>query len=174
MAGATTSLLLAGAAASSAVSSVGGAISQANALQMQGDYQRNIYNLNAKMADFQGADAIRRGEKDAKEVLRASKGAIGAQRAAIAAQGIEVDSGSAVDIQGDTAAAAAEAALKIKNNAWREAWGYKVQALEASSKGEFAGLSASSNAAQTILTGGSQAIGYGIKAWAYGKGYKET
>jgi hypothetical protein len=53
---------------------------------------------------------------------------IGTQRAEFAAQGVDVGSGSAVDVQKDTAYQGEIDALTLRTNAAREAWGYTVEA----------------------------------------------
>jgi hypothetical protein len=53
---------------------------------------------------------------------------VGTQRAGFAAGNIDVGSGSAVDVQADTAFMGELDALQIRTNAAREAWGYSVEA----------------------------------------------
>lgn len=140
--------------AASGVATMMSSSSQASALRSQGAYEQQIYESNSRLAMVQADDAITRGNRDATEQLKQTKKLIGSQRAALAAQGIEVGSGSSLDIQQDTAAMGASDALTIKNNAWREAWGFKNQALDYSSKGALAGMTAKNQAKNTILTGG--------------------
>ena len=146
-------------AASTAVNAVGSATSayqQSQAIKAQGNYQKNQLQFNAQVADLQANDAINRGNADAVTKKKQTKQVIGSQRAALAAQGIEVNSDTSSLIQQDTAGLGAEDVVTIKNNAWREAWGYKVQALEYSGQAGFAANSAKFNATQTLLTGGLQ------------------
>lgn len=127
---------------------------QARASAAEGAYYKQIYDANANLMNIQAADAIERGEKAATEHKKATKRLIGAQRAAMAAQGIDIDDGSALDVQMDTAGLGAMDALEIKNNAWREAWGYKVQAANYTSQGVYADLTAKNKSRNTILTTG--------------------
>lgn len=131
-----------------------GDFTKAGAINRQGEFTQSMYDANARIAEMQGQDAIRRGDKEASNLKKASKRMIGTQRAALAAQGIEIDSGSAADIQTDTAELAAQDVLTIKNNAWREAWGYRVQANDLRGKGKYAKAAAENEAASTMLTGG--------------------
>jgi len=130
------------------------AYSQSNAIRTQGKYQQQQLETNMRLANIQANDAIARGESAANEQKKKVKQLIGTQRAALAAQGIEVNSDTALDIQADTAGMGALDVLTIKNNAWREAWGYKVQALDYSGQAVMAGISSKFNATQTLLTGG--------------------
>jgi len=156
-----TAALAAFSVASTAITS----ISQAKAQKAAGAYQQQTYEQNARLAEIQAQDAIDRGETDAKNNDKKTKVLIGAQRARLAAQGIDIESGSALDVQTDTAAAGAEDSLTIRNNAWRESWGYKVQALNYRTGGNFAMLTANNAANQTILTGGMQAVNSIASAW---------
>src|SRR5690242_19657087 len=54
---------------------------------------------------------------------------IGSQRAGLAANGVDINSGSAVDVQSTTAATGEADALTIRNNAARQAYGQQVQGL---------------------------------------------
>ena len=146
--------------------------SQAGAVQAQGAYQKQAYNTNARFSDIQAEDAIRRGETEAQKHQRDVKKLVGAQRAALAAQGMDLESGSALDIQLDTATQGAEDAMTIRNNAWRESWGYKVQALNYRTEGEMAAIAAKSTSRQTLFTGAlglTQGLGYGAYYAARGK-----
>lgn len=127
---------------------------QSNAYKMQAAYEKNAYDWNARIAEIQAQDAVDRGEKAANELKKNTRRLIGAQRAALAAQGIAIDEGDALDIQLETAELGAADAQEIKNNAWREAWGYRVNALDLRGKGSFAELSGKTAARNTLLTGG--------------------
>lgn len=144
-------------------------IVQGAAARNAGAAQESLYNTNAKFAELAADDAIKRGDKNAAEVKQAGKRMIGTQRASLAAQGIEVDSGSAQAIQEDTAAITAEDAMTVKNNAWREAWGFKVQAAQDTAKGRFARLEGDAAFGSSLLTGGLKAAG-GILKGAYEHG----
>lgn len=149
--------LFAASTAASTISSITTANSQAAAIKMQGNYQKDQQQFNAQIADLQAKDATARGNKAAEAKRKETKRMIGAQRAALAAQGIEVNEDTALLIQEDTAGLGAEDVQEIKNNAWREAWGYQVESLDYSNQAAFTSLSSRFNARQTLLTGGLQA-----------------
>lgn len=148
--------LFAASTAVSAISSASSAYSQSKAIKAQGNYEKNQMQFNAQVADLQATDAVNRGKSDAEIKKKQTKQIIGSQRAALAAQGIEVNSDTSSLIQQDTAGLGAEDIETIKNNAWREAWGYRVQASTYNSKAGFASVSSKFNANQTLLTGGLQ------------------
>lgn len=167
--GATSPGLLSASMAMGAVSSASGAYAQSQAAKTQGDLSRTIYEANATLANEAAAEAIARGDRQANQVKIGAKRLIGAQRAQLAASGVDVNSGSALDVQADTAGMGAMDALTAKNNAWREAWGYKAQALDSASRGRFASLAADASSRSTILTGGLDALRYGTQAAYYYK-----
>lgn len=145
------------------------AYSQSKAQKSEGSYESSILESNARMADAQSEDAIFRGDQEAARQRENVKKLIGAQRAAMGAQGIEVNDGSALDVQADTAGQGAIDELTIKNNAWREAWGYRVQANDLRTQGQFAKLSSENKARNTILTAGANIISDGASAYTKAK-----
>lgn len=152
-------------AALSAVNS----FTQSKAQQSQTDFQTQQLEANARVADIQADDAVKRGETAAKEQRRRVRLSIGEQRANLAAQGLDLDTGSALDIQKDTAGFGAEDEVTIRNNAFREAWGYKVQANDLRTQASFTKIAGKNQARQTLITGGLNAIqdlsyGYYLKS----------
>lgn len=138
------------------------ALSDSIAIRSQGKFQKQILLQNAELAKFQADDAIKRGNLEANQNNQQVKKLIGSQRAAMAAQGIDLSSGSALDIQQSTAELGAIDSLTIKNNAWREAWGYKVDSANYQSQAKFTDLQSKYKSRQTLINGGLQALGSGI------------
>lgn len=131
----------------------------------QSRYQKQMYENDARLSRLKADDAIRRGETEAAAVRRGTERTAGAQRAAFAAQGIDVNDGSAVDVGIDTQQMGALDELTVKNNAWREAWGFKVQAANDETGARFARLSSRSATRSTLLTGGLQALNFGVQGY---------
>lgn len=169
-----SSNVLAASSATQSVSAAGSAYAQSQAMKAQGEYQKTMMELNARMANLQAADAIKRGDKAAAANKKQTKQLIASQRVAMAAQGIEIDEGSALDIQEDTAAMGAEQALAIRNNAWREAWGFRADAVGYQGQGEMAKMAANRGARNTLVAGGMQALGYGMQSYGYYQQGKES
>jgi hypothetical protein len=133
---------------------------QANAIQRAGTYEQAAYNQNASFADEQAADAIARGQTAELRQRVATRQFRGAQRAELASQGIDVGSGSALDLQDETVAMGELDALTIRNNARRLAYGFNVQAGDLRRQGILAELAAQNQAGAlraasygTLLTG---------------------
>lgn len=146
------------------VSAFGSAYSQATAYQMQGAYQKKMFEMNSALAELQAEDTLKQSERTIQKHRKAVKGLIGEQRVSLAAQGIDVESGSALDVQGDTAMLGKLDEIAIKNNAWREAWGYRMDAVRSSAAGQVAGNIGSFKSDMTLLTGGLNAINYGLQS----------
>jgi len=127
---ALSTVLLAGLAGASALNQFAGQRKQADIIEQEGDYATGVYQQNAALAELQATDAIARGREAEARYRTSAKGAVGANRANMAAQGIDLSVGSAVDVQRDLEAVGELDAMTIKNNAAREAWGYKVQATQ--------------------------------------------
>jgi hypothetical protein len=155
-----------------AIGSFGSAYSQAQARRAQGDYESKMYELNSRLASLQAEDALRRGGKEAAAHKQKVKQMIGTQRVNLAAQGIEIDEGTALQIQEEAAYMGEIDAMTIKNNAWREAWGYRVQGSQLMAQSQISGIAGRAEAKNTLLTGGMNALGYGIQTGYYAKDIK--
>lgn len=117
-----------------------------------GKANQRLAEANAAVAEIQAADAIQRGEIEEGIHRTKVKGIIGSQRAAFAAAGVDVNSGSAVDVQADSAKFGELDALTIRTNAAREAWGYKVGAEDMRARGKIARNQGDSQALGTIVS----------------------
>lgn len=103
--------------------------SAARAQQDQYDYQAKVDENNRQIAEWQAQDAIDRGEVE-EAAHRTKVGQLkGRQRSVLAASGVVVDSGSALDTLADTAELGELDALTIRSNFAREAYDYRVDAM---------------------------------------------
>lgn len=119
---------------------------------------KGIYDQNAIFAERQAQDAEQRGELDAGRMRRKTEQVIGAQRTSLAAQGVDVNRGSALDVQADAAYLGELDAQTIKNNAAKEAWGYRVQASDYRARGKTAKREGEFGAFNTILTSAGEVL----------------
>ena len=97
------------------------------AAKAEGNFQAGVLGLNADLADRAAEDSILRGKEAANKSRAATRQLAGAQRATLAAQGIDINTGSAADLQLETQDLGELDVLTISNNAQREAYGYKVE-----------------------------------------------
>ena len=110
----------------------------------------------ADFAEFQGKlkaeDALRRGQSEADKFSTQAAKMMGSQRATLAAQGIDIDSGSAAAVQSETRGFLAEDVETIKTNAFMEALGFETQ-------GQITAIGERNEAQQTLIVGGMSALG---------------
>lgn len=104
---------------------VGNEIRQAKA---EDRFAQSQARFNISMSQIKEREAKRRGEADVQKLKTKTKQIIGTQRVSYAGQNVALDSGTPLDIQEETAALSAEDAVTIRNNAWLEAFGYRVEA----------------------------------------------
>lgn len=98
---------------------------QSNQLKYQSAVDRNNQIISTRQAD----DAIQRGKIEEENVRRRTQAIKGEQRAAYAANGIDLGSDAVVDTLADTAMLGELDALTTRSNAEREAYGFKVQGM---------------------------------------------
>lgn len=113
-------------------------IQQGNAASAQAKYQAGIAQMNARQADQNQTLANRNaayieqgGARDTDDKAREIRSVMGAQRAAMAANGLVVDSGTNADLQGDTARLGNMTIGRIQEGASRGAYGQRIQGYNA-------------------------------------------
>jgi hypothetical protein len=153
--------------------SLGLSIADAKAAKSQAEYEEQQLRQNAYFNKLKGEDAIKRGDAEAAQLERQTKQLIGSQRAGYAAQGIDIESGSALAVQQDTAVLSAEDQMTIKNNAWREAWGYRVEEQGLYGQAEMTRLAGKNAYKQGILTGIFNAVQTGMSSASRYSKYNE-
>ncbi|XGC82043.1 hypothetical protein ACES2L_06040 [Bdellovibrio bacteriovorus] len=122
----------------------------------QGRYQEKQARLNAAEAERAAADAIVRGEKQADQINRKTKQLVGEQRAALAAQGIDVNTDSAAELQEDSHYWGAMDELTTRNNAFLESYGYKMQAVQLREQAEIQRATTDFQYRMTMVEGGME------------------
>jgi hypothetical protein len=134
-----------------------GAYNQSQASLDQGRFARSMGNVNANMTEMQAQDAFRRGNIAAnRQNLRTSL-LMGQQRATAAAQGVDVNSGSALDLQANAARMGVIDANTIRMNAYKEAMGLRMEESNQRFRGNMAYAAGRSTAFNTMLAGGMNA-----------------
>jgi hypothetical protein len=112
----------------SAVLDIGGMSEQAGAQAGMAGYQAQVARNNQMIAEGYAQRALQQGQVDEQTQRLKTAAALGTQRASLASQGSDVDSGSPLDLQGDTARMGEYNAQTVRNNAALKAYGYRVQA----------------------------------------------
>ncbi len=109
--------------------SIAGQSQKAQADAAQAAYQAQVARNNQALMEINARQAEAQGESDAERQELQTSQLEGRQRAALAAQGGDVNSGSNLDLLGDTARAGATDIATIRNNAAWKAYGYRVAGL---------------------------------------------
>jgi hypothetical protein len=138
---------------------VAGTVMQARGQWKAGNAARDVGDFNAQVAEQQAQDALTRGREDEQQFRLGVKSIVASQRAGFAGQNVDVTQGSAVDVQADAAFLGELDALRIRTNAGREAWGYRMDAENSRLQGKNAQSASRWNAAGTVLGGGAQVAG---------------
>lgn len=111
--------------ANSAIGTYYSAQSKASSLNFQAD----MANLNSQMAEKQAQNALFQGERQAGQVSMKYGHVKSSQRAAMAANGVDLGTGSAAEVQASTDIAKEIDMNTIAANATRSAWGFRTQAV---------------------------------------------
>jgi hypothetical protein len=114
------------AAAGSAAMQGVAASNQADAAQKSADYNAQVAANNALTASEQRSVVLQQGQARSEQSQLQQAQMLGQQKAALAANGMSLNSGSATDILASTQFLGQQDVGAIQSNAAREAWGYSV------------------------------------------------
>lgn len=92
-----------------------------------GNAQSNALNYQAKVSDYNALTSARAGEINAENESMKNRAKLGAIKAGYGASGIDVNTGSAADVQAAQVGLGELDALTIKSDAAQRAFGYKTQ-----------------------------------------------
>jgi hypothetical protein len=104
-----------------------GQAQQAQIAQNQANYLAQVARNNQQVAEWNAQRTLQQGQVDEDRQRQKTAQQIGAQRASLASQGGDINSGSDVDLIGDTARAGEFNAQTIRNNAQLNAWKDRLQ-----------------------------------------------
>lgn len=149
----------------STVMGAAGAIQQGRAANASAKYNAQVADMNAKISERQARDAVERGAMEEQQQRMKTSQIIGKQKAAMAANGVDLKFGSPLDTLVDTATMGELDALTIRANTYREERDIRQQGLNSQSQAGLLraeGRSAQSggfmNAFGTVLGGGADAL----------------
>jgi hypothetical protein len=150
------------------------------AQQEVAESEAQLSDYNAQVAQVQAQDAIARGGEKESTFRSQVRGVIGSQRAGFAGANVDVGYGSAADVQADAAFLGELDALTIRNNAAREAWGYKVQAEDLRQRaaisrqgGQMAAAAGSAAATSAYIGAGATVLGGATNLMAMRYGFNQ-
>jgi hypothetical protein len=147
-------------AASTAVGAYG-AYTQAQAQKQSAEYQAGVDEQNAKIQERNAQDIEARGRDEQDRYRRRLAQMMGSQRAQLAGTGVDIGSGSALDLMADTAGEGARDTFTMGQNTARSAYEARVGAMSSTAQANMArstadGISPGLQAAPTLLSGASQ------------------
>lgn len=140
------------------IEGIGAGVKALGTLQA-GNEAAKVGEANAKRAEMEAIDALSRGSSEELRYRREVAQVLGAQRATFGARNVSGSTGTALDLQGDTAAIGEMDALTIRNNAAREALSLRTQAQESRRQGRAAKANSRTAALGGLLLDGSHAWG---------------
>lgn len=162
---ATLALIAAGVAVAGTAANTVVAVQQAN-------YQGKIAKRNADLESVAARDAIERGKIESQNYQRQAGQMQGAQRASLAANGIDTTFGSAASVRADTALFAAEDAQTIRENSMREVRGFDISAANYRASAQASRQAATGAVIKGAFDIGSTVLGgaqqYGRAKWNQG------
>lgn len=137
-----------------------GMYQQGQQQKAQAEYQSAVARNNAMRAEYMAQDAQQRGVIAEQQQRLRGRLLLGSMRASQASSGVDINEGSALDLQVSQAGANELDALNVRNNAEREAQNYRLQAADYTGQAglyQYAGNNAASNgmwgAAGSLLGG---------------------
>jgi len=158
--------VMAAVAIASTVASIGGQIVKGSAEAQQAKMEGGIARQNAALSNAQAKDSLANTQIEAKRRYQEGAQLEGQQQAAMAANGIDLGFGSALQVQRDTKMITGEDVGQIYKAGYQKARGYEInafnyssQAAAAQSKASAAGLGTVFGVASTALGGASQVYG---------------
>lgn len=140
----------------SAVISAGTA---AYSMDQQGKAQKAVARNNQVMAEYAAQDAHKRGEQEAADLRRRAEALKGTQRNLMASRGLDLESGTAAELQDQTDYFSALDQGTARTNAANEAQSLRYQGALGMAVGEAQAEQARVGAYSTLLAAGSQVAG---------------
>lgn len=136
-----------------------GAIRSADASSSAASYNAEVAANNATIAQQNATWAGQAGEQQAAMQEQKTRATVGAIQASQAAGGVDVNSGSAVDVRSSAAQLGELDAITIRSNAARQAYGYNVQAAGDTSQSQLDRFQASQDTTGGYINAGSTLLG---------------
>lgn len=145
------------AAAGLAITALGTATSAA-ATQENASFQAAIERRNEQQDALLAKDALARGAEKAQDEQMRLGQLMATQRAAAGSSGVKGNTGSVADVEADTARIGQIDLNRIRNNAFREAWGLKVRGSEAGTQASLDEEAGQAGTVTTLLGGATRAF----------------
>lgn len=160
-ASATTIAAVVAAAASVAAGAVSavGSMQQADAASKAASYNSQLAAENAQIANNNATQAAASGEAQAEQQALKTRAEVGNIKANQSASGIDINSGSSVDVRSSAQELGELNALTVRSNAAKQAYGYETQAASETGQSQLDKMQASSASAAGSINAGSSVLG---------------
>lgn len=150
--------------AASMVSSAAGSIAQGRATSASDKYNAQIAQNNAIIAQQNAAFEGEQGAANAGIEQQKTRAQVGDIKASQAANGINVNTGSAVDVRAGAAELGKLDAITIRSNAARAAYGYQTQAASDSAQAQLDRAKAKNASTAGYINAGTTLLNQGASA----------
>jgi len=148
-----------------------GQVQSAQAQASAANYNAQIGEMNATMAERRAKDSIERGAVEEQKKRQEVAKLRGAQTAAMAANGVDLNFGSPLDTLVDTAALGELDALTIRTNAYRESYDHQVDGVNKRAGATLNRMEAASATTGGWLAAAGTVLGGAGKAYS---GYQQS
>lgn len=145
--------------AASAATAVVGTAYAMNQEKKAAAYNEQVDLQNSKLANVQAANANAQGSYMADQARIRGNLQRGSQLASFAANNVDVTTGSAADILGDTAMVTATNERQARINAAQRAYGFQVQSLTDQGAASYAKWQGQTQQTSTLISGMSSVMG---------------
>lgn len=146
------------------VSGAVGSIQQGQAAKAAGNYNAEVADANAAQAKNNATIASQSGDEQAGMQEQKTRALVGAEEANTAASGIDVNSGSAVDVRASSTDLGMLDAITVRSQATREAYGYNTQAASLSNQATVDRAEGEASESAGVINAGSTLLGAGGSA----------
>jgi hypothetical protein len=136
-----------------------GQIQAGNAAQSAANYQAQVAANNAIIADQNARQATAAGNAQAEQSRMKTNNLVGAMMAGQASSGLDVGSGSPLDVRTSQKEVGELDVLTIRNNAARQAYGYQTQSMSSTAQSALDTLQGQNAAAAGDIGGVSSVLG---------------
>jgi hypothetical protein len=148
------------------LSGAGTAISALGAIN-QASAAREAARNNQTMAEYAAQDSMKRGEEEAMQVRRRGAALKSSQRTTLAAKGLDLNYGTAADLQDQTDFFTESDVATTRDNAQRAAWNQRARGQAMLAQGRADSLNSMMQAGGSLLAGAGQVAN---KWYLYNKG----
>lgn len=145
------------------VSSQQAAKTQQDALEQQAKFRAMAIEVNRKVSDYQAREALSAGQKASYKLKTYQDKMLAAQQLSLIAQGVSPTMGTALALQKETVMLSNLDIQTAQNNAWREAWGYRMQAEQLGLEGRLSQMATATQIAGIQSQATLQGISYGLQ-----------